>query len=72
MSSMQDRMMLMACDIAIELRADGTYRIIKDRNKSEEGPNFEPHDEVIYGVRKNSTEVCIQSLHSTRRAGGWQ
>ena len=36
-----------SADIIIQLRADGTYRIIKDRPDC----NFEPRDERVFGIR---------------------
>lgn len=32
--------------VIVKLKADGTYKIIKDM-----GQNFEPRDETVYGIR---------------------
>ncbi len=41
-----ERQLRYSAAVIVELKADGTYRIVKDENR-----NFEPRDETVFGIR---------------------
>ncbi len=52
--------------VIVELKANGTYRIIKDK-----GQNFEPRDETVYGIRDaRALDLPKLTIMAGRMRGG--